>query len=45
MTVFKVVGIALTAVAATLVLRAYRPELGMQAVHFTGIESVREALR
>ena len=30
MTVFKVIGIALTAVAAALVLRAYRPELGLQ---------------
>lgn len=37
MTVFKVVGIALTAVAATLVLRAYRPELGMQAAIAAGV--------
>ena len=37
MTVFKVIGIALTAVAAALVLRAYRPELGLQIAVAAGV--------
>jgi stage III sporulation protein AD len=37
MTVFKVVGVALVAVAASLVLRAYRPELGLQIAVAAGV--------
>ncbi len=37
MTVFKIVGVALVAVAASLVLRAYRPELGMQIAVAAGV--------
>lgn len=37
MTVFKVVGVALVAVAASLVLRAYRPELGLQIAIAAGV--------
>ena len=37
MAVFKIVGIALMAVAASLVLRAYRPELGLQIAVAAGV--------
>lgn len=37
MAVFKIVGIALMAVAASLVLRAYRPELGLQIAVSAGV--------
>ena len=37
MAVFKIVGIALMAVAASLVLRAYRPELGLQIAIAAGV--------
>lgn len=37
MTVFKIVGVALVAVAASLVLRAYRPELGLQIAVAAGV--------
>ncbi len=37
MTVFKVVGVALVAVATSLVLRAYRPELGLQIAVAAGV--------
>ena len=37
MEVFMIVGIALMAVAASLVLRAYRPELGLQIAIAAGV--------
>lgn len=37
MAVFKIVGIGLTATAAALLLRAYRPELGLQASIAAGV--------
>lgn len=37
MAVFKIVGIALMAVAASLVLRAYRPEFGLQIAIAAGV--------
>ena len=37
MAVFKMVGMALMAVAASLVLRAYRPELGLQIAVAAGV--------
>ena len=37
MAVFKIVGIALMAVAASPVLRAYRPELGLQIAVSAGV--------
>ena len=37
MTIFKIVGLALAALTAVLVLRAYRPELAVQAAIAAGV--------